>query len=176
VKTEDQPKANLERRLGIQLFIFEQVQTALTFLRPTAAGIIIMLLITSGCTTRSPHTIPAVATIATPTPDRLSAIDPAARCYIDAVNSRDPDAVVACFAANGRVVDINQQITGPDAIRRWVRTHVIGGHLEVLKEQSYDGGVIVLVHWAPRTTAGWLVWYRFEFKEGKLTLANRQNA
>lgn len=144
--------------------------------QPLIIAIVVLLIATTGCTAGGTSGPPAAALRSTPTPDIVSLIDPAARCYIDAVNSRDPDALAACFTEDSVVVDINQRITGPDAIRRWSQNRLMGGHLKVLKEQSYDGGMIVLVHWAPHSTAGWLVWYRFEYMGGRLTLVDLQNA
>jgi len=118
--------------------------------------------------------VPAPTSV--PTPTVLSMINPAARCFVEAINGRDPPSVMACFAPDGVVIDINRRVQGPDAIYRWARERVIGGRLEVLKERPYAGGTAVLMHWAPRGDAGWLVWYRFEFRDGKLTLVDRQNA
>jgi hypothetical protein len=139
-------------------------------------GVVVVFMAMTSCSARGTDDLPSAAVSATPTPDILSMIDPAARCYIEAINGRDLDKLVNCFAVSGTVVDINQEITGSIAIRQWAQNHVIGGRIKAIKGQPYDGGVIVLVHWAPRTSAGWLVWYRFEFTEGRLTLVNRQNA
>jgi hypothetical protein len=139
-------------------------------------GVVVMFMVMTSCSARGTDDRASAAISATPTPDILATIDPVARCYIEAVNARDLDGLADCFAEDGTVVDINRRIVGLTAIRQWAQNYVIGGQIKVLKGQPYDGGVIVLMHWAPRTSAGWLVWYRFEFTAGRLTLVNRQNA
>ena len=137
-----------------------------------------MALVTAagGCTDRGPSTTPVGVRSATPTPDPLLTVHPAARCYIDAINDRDLDALVACFAPGAVVVDNTRRIAGPDHIRRWAKDTIIGGRLTVRKDRPYAGGAAILLHWAPRGAGGWLVWCRFEFRDDQLVLVSCLNA
>jgi hypothetical protein len=72
--------------------------------------------------------------------------------YIRAVNAHDTDAIMATFAKDAYVNDNKREITGRDAIRRWVEKEVVGDKLtievrEVLDHHgdtilrgAYDGG------------------------------------
>lgn len=148
------------------------------FFPPRVLGLVAMagIVAAGGCGDAGRSTTSAAATIASPTPDLLPTLHPAARCYVEAVNQRALDDLIACFASDAVVVDINRRITGPDDIRRWAEDALIGGRLQVLKDRPYEGGAAILMRWAPRGADGWLVWYRFEFRDGKLVLVHRQNA
>ena len=100
----------------------------------------------------------------------------AARCYVDAVNTEDLDALVCCFAPNGVVVDVSRSIEGPDAIRGWAGNEVMGGSLRVLEEEPRPNGTRLLVHWAPVGSDGWRAYYAFEVQEGRIVVADLQYA
>jgi hypothetical protein len=99
-----------------------------------------------------------------------------ARCYVDAVNDEDLDALVGCFAPDGVVVDVSRRIEGRDAIREWAANEVIGGTLRVIRSEPRPGGVRLLVHWAPAGSEGWRAYYTFEVREGRIVVAELQYA
>lgn len=105
-----------------------------------------------------------------------SRLDPAARCYVDAVNAEDLDALVGCFAPDGRIVDVSREITGEEAIRAWADREVIGGSLEVLEVEPTESGQRLLVHWAPAGSDGWRAYYTFEVQNGLIIAADLQYA
>lgn len=111
-------------------------------------------------------------------PTGAAKAEAAARRYVDAVNDGDLDALVAAFAPDGVVVDVSREISGREAIRDWAGDEVIGGTLEVLgSEPVANGGVRMLVHWAPAGSDGWRAYYTFEAApDGGISLADLQYA
>jgi len=102
---------------------------------------------------------------------------PAAQAYINAVNTTNLDALVAAFAPDGEVVDVNRRISGPDAIRRWADNEVIGGALRVDDVTALDPNTQRLrVHWAPSGSAGWAADYTFTTRGDKILVADLQYA
>lgn len=65
--------------------------------------------------------------------------------YIRAVNAHDTDAITATFAKDAYVNDNKREITGSDAIRRWVEKEVVGDKLtiEVREVLDHYGDTIV---------------------------------
>jgi limonene-1,2-epoxide hydrolase len=71
--------------------------------------------------------------------------------YIAAVNAFDVDAAVAAFAPDAYVNDARREISGIDAIRRWVTKEMVGDnvtmdvrevvhhHGETIVHSRYDG-------------------------------------
>lgn len=104
------------------------------------------------------------------------AVAPAAQRYVDAVNAADLDALVAAFAPEAVVVDVSRRIRGHEAIRTWADREVIGGSLRVLESTPMDGGVDLLVHWAPEGSAGFRAHYRFTIGGDVITGADLQYA
>lgn len=99
-----------------------------------------------------------------------------ADCYVDAVNAKNLDALVACFAPDAVIIDVSRRITGVDAIRTWANNEVIGGSLRVIESTPTPNGVRLLVHWAPRGSTGWQAYYTFDYQNGQLTQADLQYA
>ncbi|WP_414941187.1 hypothetical protein [Amycolatopsis sp. cmx-11-51] len=56
-----------------------------------------------------------------------------ARAYVEAVNGKDLEPLVAAFTEEGEVVEVTRRIKGPDAVRMWASDEVIGGTLRVLR-------------------------------------------
>ncbi|MER5999784.1 nuclear transport factor 2 family protein [Nonomuraea angiospora] len=99
------------------------------------------------------------------------------RAYVDAVNARDLDALVASFASDGVVVDVTRPIRGHDAIREWARAEVIGGTLKVASiAERRSNGQKLLVHWAPAGSGGWRAHYDFTVADGRIVRADLQYA
>ncbi|MEO3745222.1 nuclear transport factor 2 family protein [Plantactinospora sp. B5E13] len=113
---------------------------------------------------------------ATAAPGSGPAVAGPAQAYVDAVNAGDLDALVAAFAPDGLVVDVNRRIEGRDAIRAWADAEVIGGTLRVLEVAAKPGGQDLLVHWAPGGSAGWRAHYRFTMTATTITTADLQYA
>jgi hypothetical protein len=65
--------------------------------------------------------------------------------HIAAVNAFDLDAIVATFADDAYVNDAHREITGIDAIRRWVAKEMVGDQvtLDVQEVADHYGDVIV---------------------------------
>ncbi|SDJ35926.1 nuclear transport factor 2 family protein [Nonomuraea jiangxiensis] len=100
-----------------------------------------------------------------------------ARAYVDAVNSKDLDALVNSFAEKGEIIDVQRKITGHDAIRTWADGEVIGGTLRVLSaDRRRADGQRLLVHWAPAGSSGWRAHYDFTVSDGKIATADLQYA
>lgn len=106
----------------------------------------------------------------------MTSVDPAAQCYVDAVNAQNLDALVNCFAPNGLVIDVTRHIQGADAIRTWAQNEVIGGTLRVLENHPHAGGTRLLVHWAPKGSSGWSANYDFTTSNGRITQVSLQYA
>jgi hypothetical protein len=100
----------------------------------------------------------------------------AAQRYVDAVNARSLDRLVAAFAPDGRVRDVSRVIRGRAAIRAWARGEVVGGRLRVLRCTPTRRGVSLLVHWAPAGSDGWRARYRFDVRGDRIALADLQYA
>lgn len=128
-----------------------------------------------GSPAATPTTVRGGATAA-PAADLPAGIDPAARCYVEAVNAQDLDRLVSCFAPDAVIIDVNRRIAGADAIRAWAGNEVIGGNLRVLEDNPRPGGTRLLVHWAPRGSSGWRAWYSFDSRDGRIVQADLQYA
>jgi len=65
--------------------------------------------------------------------------------HIAAVNAFDTDAIVATFAPDAYVNDDRREISGVDAIRRWVAKEMVGDHvtMEVREVVDHYGDTIV---------------------------------
>lgn len=111
-----------------------------------------------------------------PQEDLLAQVDPAARCYVDAVNNENLDALVNCFSPDGAVMDVSREIGGYEAIRVWAEREVIGGTLEVLDVEPVEDGQRLLVYWAPEGSDGWQAHYTFTVQGGLIALADLQYA
>lgn len=119
--------------------------------------------------------LPACAQRA-PQEEVLAEIDAAARCYVDAVNPEDLEALVACFSPDGSVVDVSREIRGREAIRTWAEREVIGSTLEVLEITPVENGQRLLVQWAPTDSGGRQAYYTFTTNDGLIMLADLQYA
>ncbi|MFC4009355.1 nuclear transport factor 2 family protein [Nonomuraea purpurea] len=119
----------------------------------------------------------APATSTPSAPGSASDVVAAARAYVDAVNARDLDALVASFARDAEIVDVSRSIRGHDAIRAWADREVIGGTLRVVSiaERRADGQKL-LVHWAPAGSGGWQAHYDFTVGGGRIVKADLQYA
>jgi hypothetical protein len=65
--------------------------------------------------------------------------------HIRAVNAFDVDAIVATFAPDAYVNDARREISGADAIRRWVAKEMVGDRvtMEVREVIDHHGDFIV---------------------------------
>ena len=65
--------------------------------------------------------------------------------HIRAVNAFDTEAIVATFAPDAYVNDNRREISGLDAIRRWVAREIVGDHvtMEVREVLDHHGDTIV---------------------------------
>jgi hypothetical protein len=65
--------------------------------------------------------------------------------HVAAVNAFDTDAIVATFADDAYVNDVHREITGIDAIRRWVSTEIVGDKvtMDVQEVLDHHGDTIV---------------------------------
>ena len=58
--------------------------------------------------------------------------------YIRAVNAFDTEAVVATFANDAYVNDVQREIIGVDAIRRWTEKEITGEHVTIEVREVVD--------------------------------------
>jgi hypothetical protein len=65
--------------------------------------------------------------------------------HIRAINAFDTDAIVATFAADALVYDVNREFWGIDAIRAWVAKELVGDHVtvEVTETREHHGTTLV---------------------------------
>jgi hypothetical protein len=65
--------------------------------------------------------------------------------HIRAVNAFDTDAIMATFAKDAFVNDNRREITGTDAIRRWVEKEIVGDKvtLDVQEVVEHHGDTII---------------------------------
>ncbi|HEX4219550.1 MAG TPA: nuclear transport factor 2 family protein [Acidimicrobiales bacterium] len=72
-------------------------------------------------------------------------LPPVVADYLAGVNAFDVDAVVATFAPDAYVNDARREITGIEAIRRWVEKEMVGDHvtMEPLEVVDHHGDTIV---------------------------------
>lgn len=144
------------------------------------AVLAIALTCLAGCSSGVPdrpegHTVDETSVVA-PTNALTGIADGPARAYVDAVNARNLDALVASFAEHGEVVDVTRRIKGHQDVRAWAANEVMGGTLEVREVTSTAVGQDLLVHWAPSGSTGWKARYRFTFAGDKIGLADLQYA
>ncbi len=99
-----------------------------------------------------------------------------ASCYVNAVNAKNLDALIACFASDAVIIDVNRKIAGANAIRTWANNEVIGGSLKVIESTPTPNGTRLLVHWAPTGSTGWRAYYTFDYRNGQITQADLQYA
>jgi hypothetical protein len=143
------------------------------------AGVLAVVVATAGCSAdpaAGPGTPAAASDRSGGTAPSAVALAVPVRAYVDAVNAGDVDALVAAFAPDGQVTDVARPVRGHDAIRTWARDEVLGGRLQVLSVTPTPGGQDLLVHWAPRGSAGWRAHYRFTTTATAITLADLQYA
>ncbi len=76
---------------------------------------------------------------------KISTLPPAVAEHIRAVNAFDVDAIVATFAADAYVIDNRREISGSEAIRRWVTKEMVGDRvtMEVREMLDHHGDIIV---------------------------------
>ena len=74
-----------------------------------------------------------------------ASLPPVVAGYLAAVNAFDVDAIVATFAPDAYVNDARREISGVDAIRRWVEKEMVGDHvtMEPLEVVDHYGETIV---------------------------------
>jgi hypothetical protein len=74
-------------------------------------------------------------------------LPPTVEKYIQAVNAGDAEALQSTFARDAVVKDVDREIRGIDAIRRWASHDIFGVHasLEVRKVVERDGETTVTV-------------------------------
>jgi hypothetical protein len=65
--------------------------------------------------------------------------------HIRAINAFDTDAIVATFAADALVYDVNREFWGIDAIRAWVAKELVGDHVtvEITEVREHHGTTLV---------------------------------
>jgi hypothetical protein len=65
--------------------------------------------------------------------------------YVAAVNAFDEDAIVATFADDALVNDVQREFWGTDAIRGWIRREIVGDHVTVepIDVVEHDGKTIL---------------------------------
>jgi hypothetical protein len=69
--------------------------------------------------------------------------------HVRAINAFDTEAVVATFAKDAYVNDVQREIVGIDAIRRWIEKEITGEHvtIEVREVVDHYGDPIVRGHY-----------------------------
>ncbi len=67
------------------------------------------------------------------------------RDHVDAYNNHDLDALMAIFAPDALVNDIQREFVGTEAIRDWTDKEIIGPNVTMAVEQAFDlhGDVVV---------------------------------
>jgi len=58
--------------------------------------------------------------------------------HVAAVNASDTEAIVATFADDAYVNDVHREITGIDAIRRWVNKEIVGDKVTMDVQEVVD--------------------------------------
>jgi hypothetical protein len=58
--------------------------------------------------------------------------------HIRAVNAFDTNAIVATFADDAYVNDVQREIVGISAIRRWVEKEIVGDHVTIEVKEVID--------------------------------------
>jgi hypothetical protein len=58
--------------------------------------------------------------------------------HIRAINAFDTEAVVATFAEDAFVNDVQREIVGIDAIRRWIEKEITGEHVTIEVREIVD--------------------------------------
>jgi len=158
--------------------IMNTFQTVLALLLTTSVGF-------TACQSKTVDPNPATVALTPAGPATVNAGDstvirnvPAeVMAYVNAVNQNNLDSLALSFAPDGSVFDVSRRITGRSAIRTWAGNEVIGGTLRVLEINTRQTDRIrLLVHWAPRGSAGWRAWYTFTYQQGKIFEADLQYA
>ncbi len=65
--------------------------------------------------------------------------------HFAAYNRLDTDAIVATYAPDAFVYDVNREFWGTDAIRAWIASDIVGARvtIEVLEVREHHGTTIV---------------------------------
>ena len=58
--------------------------------------------------------------------------------HVRAINAFDTEAVVATFAKDAYVNDVQREIVGIDAIRRWIEKEITGEHVTIEVREVVD--------------------------------------
>ena len=58
--------------------------------------------------------------------------------HVHAINAFDTEAVVATFATDAYVNDVQREIVGIDAIRRWIEKEITGEHVTIEVREVVD--------------------------------------
>ncbi|MFI6729269.1 nuclear transport factor 2 family protein [Streptomyces sp. R-74717] len=146
--------------------------TAVRFVAVVTAVVVFVLAVTVAA---SDYVRAAAREAARDTPDEhdpaaLAALEPAVRGYVDAVDSRDVNALVTVFAPQATVNDTGRSFLGRAAIRDWARDEVIGGRLTVLRTTTGPEGPTVLLHFDPEGfMAGFRARYTFDVENDVIT-------
>jgi hypothetical protein len=81
-----------------------------------------------------------------PSPSKIvTELPPIVSEYIAAVNGFDTDRIVATFTADAYVNDVQREIWGADAIRKFVDKEIVGDHVTMEVREVVDnyGDIIV---------------------------------
>ena len=98
-----------------------------------------------------------------------------AQCYFDAVAAEDAEAVGACFAEDGWILDVNREIRGRQAIVRWAQNEVIGGAYRLHEVTPGKDGVQVLVTFVPPgASSGFKANYVISIRDGIASMVLRR--
>ena len=105
-------------------------------------------------------------------PAGQSHLPDAAQCYFEGVAAGSAEEVANCFTSDAVVIDVGRHIEGREAIRAWTEEEVIGGVYEVLEVTPRNGGVTMLVTFAPGGTGAFRANYSFDIEDGFITRAD----
>jgi hypothetical protein len=90
-----------------------------------------------------------------------------AQCYFDAVAAKDAEAVGACFAEDGWILDVSREIKGREAIVRWAENEVIGGTYTIDEvTQGKDGVQLLVTFTPPGASSGFRANYVISIRDG----------
>ncbi|WAZ19454.1 nuclear transport factor 2 family protein [Streptomyces cinnabarinus] len=143
-------------------------------IRRPGAALLAALFLASACASKdSGSDGPSTSTSATPRSavPRSDVLKPVT-AYVQAVNRKDRDALVASFAVDAEVIDVGRVFAGRDAIRGWADREVIGGALTVdAVVESRPGYQKLLVTFAPGGSNGFAAHYAFTVSGAAITRA-----
>ena len=96
--------------------------------------------------------------------------------YIRAVNAFDTDAIMRTFAPDVVVNDNRREITGPDAIRRWIEKEIVGDKvtMEIREAMERPGSTIVRARYdglydKTKLPPGLILSNYFTVRDGRIT-------